>query len=625
MNLLHSTYKRNLKFFSISAVLFGFLNVFITLQLFLCPEANSINLIYTSLGIFVAYLTPLLAMVSIFLSCKSIDSMFLQKELSKLQPGTLMAFILTVLTLTYFASTSQASNALLNAIYFVSIGLVSMFYLKFLQLLWVNKHQIKKIIYIYIHIVFCFILINESLYIVNRHHQLSTNFTLLFLFIVSTFFMIQYQGHIVDNQFNTSKKQSLYKESSDILNKFLTLKNLQVENLETEISTNTRLYKQIFDFSPDSFIMFNSEEILYSNNALIKLLGVKDEQDFANKKIWDFIHPHSIAAARSAYDALVSGKETSIVELKFLSLDHKVKHVKVSSSIAFYEDTFCILACCHDLSGHYKQERINAKLEKDVADEKFKVEFFADISHDLKTPINVIYSAVQLQDMCALSNEYDEVLVYNNIIKQNCLRLQKLLNDVLDTTKIDAQHFKSAPELCNIISSIEYITESITSYIKDKDISIIFDTNVEIKYAMTDLSLIERILLNLISNAIKYGRQDGHVWVNLHDEGDHLIISIKDDGTGIPESETPKIFNRFYRAEYHSDNTVSSNGIGLSLVKSIIEILKGTISCVSTEGIGSEFIVVLPMKSHKGDELNHLEYAASTDLNNNLDIELSDI
>lgn len=430
----------------------------------------------------------------------------------------------------------------------------------------------------------------------------------------------------MSNHFHLSKKELLFKESSDIMSKFLMLKNLQVEKLETEICTSNKLYKQLFDFSPDAILMFNNENILYSNQAFLKLLGAEDNKDFLDKKTWDFIHPHSIPTAKSAYNDLLSGKETvNIIELKLLSLDGQVKHVRVSSSIVFCEEQFYILSCCHDLSNYYKQERIKAQLEKTVADEKFKVEFFANISHELQTPINVIYSAVQLQNMYTLSNQYDEALMYNDVIKQNCLRLQKLLNDILDTTKIDANHFKPNPELCNIISTIEYITESITSYIKSKDISIIFDTNVEYKYAMADTSLIERILLNLISNAIKYGKQGGHVWVNLYDEGEHLIISIKDDGIGIPKNELPKLFNRFHRGKHNTDTITNSNGIGLSLVKSIVKMLAGTIFCLSTEGIGSEFVVILPMPTHDGDELGHLEYAASLDLNNSLNIEFSDL
>lgn len=425
---------------------------------------------------------------------------------------------------------------------------------------------------------------------------------------------------------NLTDKQKLYKQNSDLMNKFLRFKDLEVHNLETEILIKDKLYKQLFDFAPDAFLIFNRDKIIYSNTAFATLIGSNSDTDLVSNHIWDFVHPDSKIRAKSAYnDLLRKSKEVTVINIELISLDNITKKVRVSSSITFFEDSYYIFSCFHDLSTYYEQERINMELENNVATEKFKVEFFANISHDLKTPINVIYSAVQLQDMYTLSSDYENVLVYNNIIKQNCLRLQKLLNDVLDITKIDANHCKPKLELCNIICTIEHITQSITSYIDHKHISIIFDTNIEDKLVMTDVSFIERIMLNLISNAIKYGTQNGHVWVTLHDEGHHLILSVKDDGIGIPKQELSKIFKRFHKTNQNASSGVSSNGIGLSLVKSMVKMLDGTIFCLSNEGIGSEFIVILPMNSQQYDEDNYCEYAASLDLDSKLNIELSDI
>jgi len=430
----------------------------------------------------------------------------------------------------------------------------------------------------------------------------------------------------IDDHSPLSDRQNFYQQNSDLMNKFLTFKDIEVHNLEAQITIKDKLYKQLFDFSPDAFIIFNDNTILYVNDAFSKLLDADDQRDCLSKEFWDFIHPNSISTAKAAYtDLLRKHKDISIIDIKLISLNNTIKKVRVSSSITFFEDVYYIFSCFQDLSTYYEQERIKVELENDIANEKFKVECFANISHDIKTPINVIYSTVQLQDVYAHSNDSDKILVYNKVIKQNCLRLQKLLNDVLDITKFDANHFKPQLESCNIICNIEYITQSITSYIEHNDISIIFDTNVEDKIVSTDVSFIERIMLNLISNAIKYGKQNGHVWVTLHDEGNHLIISVKDDGVGIPKNQIPKIFKRFHKVTQNTASGVSSNGIGLSLVKSMVETLGGIIFCLSTVGVGSEFILILPMPSHSNDTYDYCEYAASLDLNTNLNVELSDI
>lgn len=312
--------------------------------------------------------------------------------------------------------------------------------------------------------------------------------------------------------FSSPTREHLYNQNLDLMNKFLVFKDHELHNLETEISVKDKIYKQLFDSAPDAFIISTNDTISFSNQALLKLLDAKDDTDVIGEKIWKFIHPDSIGVARPIYNNLFKGiQDIIVVDLQILSLSNTPKEVRVSSSITSFENVSYIVSCFHDLTNHNEQERIQLQLEKNIADEKFKVEFFANISHDLKTPLNLIYSAVQLQDMYALSNDFDKVLVYNSVIKQNCLRLQKLLNDVLDLTKIDADHFKPNLEPCNIICSIEYITQSIASYLEDKNITIVFDTNVEDKFTMTDSNLIERIMLNLVSNAIKYGKQDGNV------------------------------------------------------------------------------------------------------------------
>lgn len=444
----------------------------------------------------------------------------------------------------------------------------------------------------------------------------------LLLLIIKHFFIIAHTG----GHTSSSDKEDLFYQNSELMNRVLGFKDREVSNLQTEISIKDSLYKQLFDFAPDAFVIFTVDSISYFNDAFADLVGVTADTDLLSESILTFIHPDSMARVKKLYHKLLVGAtDFSTHTLKVLTLNNTIKEVHVSSSIAFFQDTYYLFSCAHDLSDHNEQERIKLELENNVEKEKLKVECFANISHDIKTPINVVYSAVQLQEMYTQAKDYDKVLVYNNIIKQNCLRLQKLLNDVLDITKFDANHFKANFEDCNIIPHMEHITQSITSFIEQNDIAIIFDTNVEDKFTQTDLCFIERIMLNLISNAIKYGKENGHVWVNLHDTGNYLIISIKDDGIGIAKEQIPNIFKRFHKTNQTTAKGVSSNGIGLSLVKSMVETLGGTISCLSKEGVGSEFIVILPMESLENEADYYDNYTKPLALNSELKVELSDI
>lgn len=137
-----------------------------------------------------------------------------------------------------------------------------------------------------------------------------------------------------------------------------------------------------------------------------------------------------------------------------------------------------------------------------------KNEFFTNISHELKTPINVIYSALQVEnDYLKNNDDKDLVIRYNKIIRQNCLRLMRLINNIIDVTRIETNFFKPNFRIENIISVTEDITMSIINYIKSKRIELIFDTEIEEAYVRCDSELIEKIMLNIFSNAVKYEKK----------------------------------------------------------------------------------------------------------------------
>ncbi len=190
----------------------------------------------------------------------------------------------------------------------------------------------------------------------------------------------------------------------------------------------------------------------------------------------------------------------------------------------------------------------------------------------------------------------DKISKYYNIMKQNCYRLLRLVNNLIDITKIDAEYFKLNLKNENIISTIEDITLSVTDYAKNKGLDIIFDTNVEEKTMACDADKIERIMLNLLSNAIKFTSSGGSIFVNILDKDSSIMVSVKDTGVGIPKDKQLSIFKRFVQVDKSLSRKREGSGIGLSLVKSLIELHNGTIKINSEYGKGSEFIIELPVK-----------------------------
>lgn len=258
--------------------------------------------------------------------------------------------------------------------------------------------------------------------------------------------------------------------------------------------------------------------------------------------------------------------------------------------------------------------------------DRIKTEFFANISHELRTPINVIFSALQMHELRLKDNSFTDSYKYTNIIKQNCYRLLRLVNNLIDITKIDSGYFDINETNHNIISLIEDITLSVADYIENKGLSLIFDTDVEEKIIACDPEKIERIILNLLSNAVKFTSSPGNILVTIEDGIENICIRVKDTGKGIPAEKLNSIFERFIQVDKSLARDHEGSGIGLSLVKCLVELHGGTISVKSKVGYGTEFIIYVPCKlvDESNDDIV-CRYATGKSSIQKINIEFSDI
>lgn len=231
--------------------------------------------------------------------------------------------------------------------------------------------------------------------------------------------------------------------------------------------------------------------------------------------------------------------------------------------------------------------------------DEMKNEFFANISHELRTPLNIILSSIQLLLLQEKNHQEDNLTEYivkvSEMIKQNSYRLLRLVNNIIDSNKISASFYDLHMKNHNIVNVIEDISLSVASYIKDKNIEFLFDTDVEERIMACDADMIERIMLNLFSNAVKFTEPGGSIFVNLHEEVNKIVISVKDSGIGMSEEEQKIIFERFKQADKSLARKREGSGIGLWLVKLLVEMHRGSISVKSEVGKGSEFIITFPV------------------------------
>lgn len=225
-------------------------------------------------------------------------------------------------------------------------------------------------------------------------------------------------------------------------------------------------------------------------------------------------------------------------------------------------------------------------------DESFEAErqFTSDVSHELRTPMSVIMAQCEYTlDEERTPQEYERAL---RLIRRQGRKMTKLINDMLDFVRLERRGTNYQIEKLNLSALVNSVCEDM-SLIRERGISLEHEVEDEI-WVDGNPALLSRLLSNLISNAYRYGKDDGHIKVRLKKSQDEVTLSVSDDGIGISREDKEKIFRRFYQAD--SSRTGSGTGLGLSMVKEIASFHGGSMSVESEPGKGSEFTFHLPAK-----------------------------
>lgn len=282
-----------------------------------------------------------------------------------------------------------------------------------------------------------------------------------------------------------------------------------------------------------------------------------------------------------------------------------------------------VLGICRDIS-HRK--------EAEVEFERLRTEFFANLSHEFRTPLNLIFSSIQLLDVKLEQYKDDGEKNYNikgyekyiNIIRQNGYRLLKLVNNLIDSTRLDVGSLEYNPRNCDIVNYVENIFDSVVEFANQNSINMIFDTAIEEHVVAFDLDKMERIILNLISNAIKFNKKNGLIEVSINCNEKFVEIEVKDTGIGIPSEKLGEVFEKFKQVNNRMTKVSEGSGIGLSLVKSLVDLHNGKIEVESELGEYTKFTVKIPNVLIKEDAYINYENYSSKYIEN-MQVEFSDI
>ncbi|WP_242851132.1 sensor histidine kinase [Clostridium novyi] len=273
-------------------------------------------------------------------------------------------------------------------------------------------------------------------------------------------------------------------------------------------------------------------------------------------------------------------------------------------------------------AGDITEEITNNNELQSISD--MKDEFFNMISHELRTPLTIINSSVQLARNVYkndITDTIDKVLMR---IDQNCRRLLKLINNILDISKAEAGFLQLEYSFFNIVSVSESIVSSVSIYAKSKNINLIFDTNEEEKMVSLDKDKYEKIILNLLSNAIKFTPDNKNIYVTICAQKDVVKVKVKDEGVGIPKDSLDNIFNRFIQVNNSAKNVTPGTGLGLALVKKFVELMNGDIKVSSEVNEGTEFTITFKVDDSK-QQVNLDNFNLASNIENKMLLEFSDV
>lgn len=245
-----------------------------------------------------------------------------------------------------------------------------------------------------------------------------------------------------------------------------------------------------------------------------------------------------------------------------------------------------------------QMEKNKRLYERNIRNEKFKNDYFVNLSHELRTPLNVILSVLQLLNSLEKSSKVSEERKkhYMDVIGKSSNSLLNIINDIIDSSKIESGAYKiNKQENIDIVYLVEETALNMSDYINNKGIELIIDPEIEELLISCDPKEIERCIVNLIGNAVKFTEKNGQIKVLIKEENNNVSISIVDNGMGISKDDQEFIFKRFKQGKNFNSTKVSSSGIGLTLVKYIIELHNGYINLESELNKGSKFTIVLPI------------------------------
>ena len=387
------------------------------------------------------------------------------------------------------------------------------------------------------------------------------------------------------------------------------------EQAQEVLRESEERYRQLVELCPDAIFIQCDEQFVLINSATVKLYGATNREELLGKSVFDVVHPDYQELVKEQIQELREGQLIELMEQKAVRLDGTIIDIEVAAAPFIYQEKPAAQVVVRDISDRKKAEaELRKALETERELSSLKSRIITTISHEYRTPLTTILSSAELLESYGDKLTQERKLIHLRRIQNSSQHLADLVSDVLFIGQAEADRLKFNPAPLNLKQFCQELVEEIRSASQNqRRVSASTeapDSQASLERAMPrelvtftsrgnctnpclDERLIRQSLTNLLSNAIKYSPQESTVRFDLECKESVAVLSIQDEGIGIPAEDLPKLFESFHRAS--NVGTIPGTGLGLAIVKKCVDLHGGQITVDSVLGVGTTFVVTLPL------------------------------
>ncbi|MFA9388288.1 MAG: response regulator [Prolixibacteraceae bacterium] len=385
-----------------------------------------------------------------------------------------------------------------------------------------------------------------------------------------------------------------------------TLKSFNAENPEGNfgnvlIDKSIHVLRNIPDNTIFNYRTFAGEAIpkeivtipLLIDNTVVAIISLAGIRPFKSDSLE--IIKQSWNNMNATYTSLISSERTRIFA-ELLSQTNQQLEAQAEELQAQSEELKSQSEELQQTANELLEQNLELDLQKEQVEtaNQLKTEFLSNMSHELRTPLNSIMALSRVLIMQANDKLDEEENNYLEIIERNGKRLLALINDILDLSKIEAGKMDISPEFISVANLLSIIKDSIQSLADEKGLQLTLSLPDNLPKVETDESKLHQVLLNIVGNAVKFTEQGSVVITAKYDQL-NLFIEVKDSGVGISAEDLHYIFEEFRQADGSTSRRFEGTGLGLAIAQKLTGILGGTIEVMSQSGVGTTFVISIPI------------------------------